>query len=138
VLDYSQARKLSEEYSRRYKPGQKPAYWVGPSTSYTRLRRKDPAREAIITGHVDEREEDGTLRPMPGAFISIGKISIRESHTFADEQGNYVRTLTPGRYPMRVGGIGLLWSEAPPLQVQMGDSIRANFQLLFDLRPLID
>lgn len=39
---------------------------------------------------------------------------------------------------MRVGWLGMLWSEAPPLEVRAGDSIRADFQLMPDPRPLID
>jgi hypothetical protein len=133
VLDYAQAKRLTTKYVSQYKPGKMPAYWVGPSTTYTRLRRAKSAEDAIIAGHVDEREENGTLRPSPGAIISIDR-----GHVFADENGNYAQAVTPGRHTLRIGWVGMLWSEAEPLRAQAGDSIRTSSQLLHDPRPLMN
>ncbi|SFP87378.1 carboxypeptidase-like regulatory domain-containing protein [Hymenobacter arizonensis] len=131
ILTYAQGKRLSAEYLSNHKPGKAPAYWVGPSTTYIHLRQVKPAKDAIIVGHVDVQEENGTMRPWPSAIISID-----QKHTFANENGDYARVISPGLHTMRVGWIGMLWSEAPPLRVQAGDSIRVDFQLLPEFRPL--
>lgn len=118
---------------RQYKPHQKQARWLGPPATFTRARRANPADAPVITGHVDIQEADGKLSPLPG-----GLITIDDAHTFADKAANYVRVVAPGRHRMRVGGVGFLWSEVPPLRVKRGDSIQINVHLLPEFRPTMN
>jgi hypothetical protein len=77
--------------------------------------------------------QDRHLLVQPGAIISVDK-----GYILSDAQGNYSQLVAPGRHALRGGGIGLLWSVAKPLKVAQGDSIRVDFELLSDLRPLIN
>lgn len=133
VLSYSQGEALSVDYVRHYNPHRNQAKWVGPPAAFTHYRRAHPTDAAIITGCVFRQEPVGEPIPLPGAIIKIDK-----AHIFADPAGNYVFVLAPGRHRIWGGGVGLLYSEALPLRVGSGDSIRINFHLLPDFRPLID
>jgi hypothetical protein len=133
ILSYEQGEALGKEYVRNYHPNQKQARWLGPPASLTRFRRANPANAPIITGVADIQEPNGQLRLLPGAIITIDK-----TPTFADEAANYVRVIGPGRHHMRVGGVGLLWSEVPSFHVERGDSIRITAHLLSEFRPTIN
>ena len=133
ILNYEQGEALAQEYVRHYSPHRKQAYWVGPPAACARFRRANPADAPVITGHVAIQEKDGKITPLPGALITID-----DAHTFADNAGNYVRVIGPGRHHVRVGGVGFLWSEAPSLHVERGDSIRINAHLLPEFRPTMN
>ena len=108
--------------------------WSGPPpVFYAHLRRTNPAKEAMIVGHVDVLENNGVSSPQPGATVVIDQRVV-----FTDAAGNYLCIATPGLHQMRVGAVGLLFSVVPPLRVEQGDSICINFQLRPDPRPIID
>ncbi|MET4073263.1 hypothetical protein [Hymenobacter sp. UYCo722] len=133
ITSYKQGVAMGQEYVRHYKPHRKQANWQGPPTSFTRLRRTNPAGNPVIAGYVDIQEENGKFTPLPGPIITID-----DAHIFADQAGNYVQVIGSGSHHVRVGGVGLLWSEAPSLHVQRGDSIRINVHLLPEFRPVIN
>ncbi len=133
IINYQQVRELSTKWALHYKAHKKQAYWVGPPLRYTSMSRKNPTQKAIFTGHVDVMEENGKSTFLPGALVAFDEI-----HTETDRSGNFLLEVPAGRHSLKVGGIGLLWSEAPPLRVRQGDSIKIQVSLLPDLRPLID
>jgi hypothetical protein len=134
VENYAQAQKLVPLYERQYSQHKKITPWVGPPPAPAlRLQRTHPANSAWLLGHVALLLEDGKLLSQPGAVVVVDKQVIT-----ADKVGNYALEVPPGRYVLRGGGIGFLWSQAPPLQVAAGDSVRLDFQLLSDVRPIID
>jgi hypothetical protein len=132
ILNYAQANKLVPNYLQC--PSQRKVGWVGPPPAVPAyLRRTNPAKEAIIVGQVSLLGQDGRLLVQPAATISVDK-----NFTSSDAHGNYAQVVAPGRHTLRGGGIGLLWSVAKPLKVALGDSIKVDFELLSDSRPLID
>jgi hypothetical protein len=132
IMNYSQADKLVPNYLRH--PSQRQVGWVGPlPATSTYWRRTNAAKAAIIVGQVSLVGQDGRLLIQPAATIAIDK-----AFTSADAHGNYAQVVAPGRHVLRGGGIGLLWSVAKPLRVAQGDSIRIDFKLLSDSRPIID
>jgi hypothetical protein len=132
ILNYAQANKLVPNYLQC--PSQRKVGWVGPPPAVPAyLRRTNPAKEAIIVGQVSLLGQDGRLLVQPAATISVDK-----NFTSSDAHGNYARVVAPGLHTLRGGGIGLLWSVAKPLKVALGDSIKVDFELLSDSRPLID
>ena len=133
VLSYAQGRALSIAYLKHYRPHRQAANWLGPPAIYARYRRINPTSAPVIFGCVVIQEENNTFTPLPSAIIAIDG-----AHTFADNAGNYVRTVSPGPHCMRVGGIGFLRSEVPALYVERGDSIQINFHLLPEFRPTIN
>jgi hypothetical protein len=134
IENYTQAQKLVPLYERQYSKNKKPVPWVGPwPAPALRLRRAHPASPALLLGHVALVLENGKLLSQPSATVLIDKQAIT-----ADEAGNYAVELPPGRHALRSGGVGFLWSQAPLLQVVAGDSIRLDFRLLADIRPIID
>lgn len=133
ILSYAQGEALSQEYVRHYSPHRKQARWLGPPAAVARFRRVNPAAAPVITGSVAVQESDGKRTPFPG-----GLITIDDAHTFADKAGNYAQIISPGRHHVRVGGVGFLWSEAPSLHVEPGDSIRINAHLLPEFRPTMN
>jgi hypothetical protein len=133
IMNFEQGEALAQEYVHHYNPHRKQAKWVGPPAAFTRFRRANPAAAPVITGYVDIQESEGKLRALPGAIITIDN-----AHTFADKAGNYVQAIGPGRHHMRVGGVGFLWSEAPSLHIERGDSIRITAHLLPEFRPTIN
>jgi hypothetical protein len=134
IENYAQAQKLVPLYERQYSINKKPIPWVGPGPAPAlRLRRAHPTSSALLLGHVALRLENGKLLSQPSAAVVIDKQIIT-----ADKAGNYAVELPPGRYTLRSGGVGFLWSQAPPLQVVAGDSVRLDFCLLSDVRPIID
>ncbi|HEX8328874.1 MAG TPA: carboxypeptidase-like regulatory domain-containing protein [Hymenobacter sp.] len=133
VLNYAQGRALSKDYLSHYKPRQQAAKWLGPPATFSRFRRTNPAGASLITGYVDVQQENGKFTPLPGAIITID-----DAHTFADQAGNYVQIVGPGRHHVRAGWVGMLWSEAPSIRVEPGDSIQINFHVLPEFRPTIN
>jgi hypothetical protein len=133
IMNFEQGEALAQEYVHHYNPHRKQAKWVGPPAAFARFRRANPAAAPVITGYVDIQESEGQLRPLPGAIITIDN-----AHTFADKAGNYVQAIGPGRHHVRVGGVGFLWSEAPSLHIERGDSIRVTAHLLPEFRPTIN
>jgi hypothetical protein len=132
ILNYAQANKLVPNYLQC--PSQRKVGWVGPPPAVPAyLRRTNPAKEAIIVGQVSLLGQDGRLLVQPAATISVD-----EKFTSSNAHGNYARVVAPGLHTLRGGGIGLLWSVAKPLKVALGDSIKVDFELLSDSRPLID
>ena len=132
IENYAQAQKLVPQYERQYSQ-HRDTPWVGPPPVTTRLPRRPAAKGAVLQGHVDLLLEDGKLLSQPAATIMLDKQVLT-----ANNAGDYIVALRPGRHTLRGGGIGFLWSEAPTLQVAAGDSIRVDFRLLQDVRPLID
>ena len=134
IVSYAEGHKRQAEYVRHYNPRRKAPHWVGPPVSfYTLLRQTDTTKAALVLGHVALQLEDKTFVPQPGAIVMVNG-----SHTFTDNAGNYLRTISAGAHTLRVGAIGILWSEAPPLRVKPGDSIRVDFQLIPDFRPTMN
>jgi hypothetical protein len=133
ILSYEQGEAMAREYVRHYNPHRKPAWWLGPPAVIARFRRAHSADAPVIAGYVAIQEPAGKLLPLPGALITVD-----DAHTFADKAGNYVRAIAPGRHHVRVGGVGCLWSEAPALHVERGDSIRINVHLLPEFRPTMN
>jgi hypothetical protein len=133
ILSYEQGIAMAQEYVHQYNPQQKQAVWLGPPAAFTRSRRTNPTDAPVITGHVDIQEADGKFSPLPGALITIDG-----AHTFADKAGDYVRVVGPGQHYLRVGGVGLLWSETPSLPIERGDSIQINVHLLPEFRPTMN
>ena len=134
IENYAQAQRLVPLYERQYGKNKKATPWVGPRPAPAlRLRRAHPTSSALLLGHVALVLENGKLLSQPGAAVVIDKQVVA-----TDKAGNYVVELLPGRYVLRGGGIGFLWSQAPPLQVVAGDSVRLDFQLLSDVRPIIN
>jgi hypothetical protein len=132
IENYVQAQTLVPQYERQYSQ-HRFTPWVGPPPVATRLPRRPGARGAVLLGHVDLLLEDGKLLSQPAATIIVDKQVVA-----ANGAGDYAIALLPGRHTLRGGGVGFLWSEAPTLQVTAGDSIRVDFRLLQDIRPLID
>ena len=133
VLSYEQGVTMGREYVHHYNPHRTQAKWQGPPAAFTCFRRTNPADAPVIAGSVAIQEENGELTLLPGTIITID-----DDHTFADKAGNYVRVIGSGRHHVRVGGVGFLWSEAPSLQVERGDSIRINVHLLPEFRPTMN
>lgn len=134
IESYEQAKKLVPQYECQYGKNQKPTPWIGPPPAPAiRLRRANPASLALLLGHVDLVLENGQVVSQPAATVVIDNQLIT-----SDAAGNYALALPPGQHTLRSGGIGFLWSQALPLQLAVGDSIRLNFRLLSDIRPLID
>jgi hypothetical protein len=132
IESYAQAKKLIPQYERQYNKNKNAGPWVGPGpTPALRLRRAYPASPALLSGHVELLLEDGKVTSQTGAIVVVGKQIV-----MTDTAGNYAVELPPGRYTLRSGGVGFLWSLAPLLQVAAGDSIRLDFRLLSDVRPL--
>jgi hypothetical protein len=133
VLSFAQGQALSEKYVRHYNPHRKQSKWLGPAATFTRFRRTNSTDAPIITGYVAILEPNGKFTPLPGGFITIDK-----AHIFADKDGNYMQIIATGRHRVRGGGVGFLYSEAPSLHAEPGDSIRLIFQLLPEFRPTIN
>jgi hypothetical protein len=134
IESYAQAQKLVPLYERQYSRNKKLTPWVGPvPPPALQLRRTHPAGPALLLGHVALVLENGKLLSQPGAIVIINKQAL-----ITDKAGNYTLELPPGRYALRSGGVGFLWSQAPLLRVAAGDSVRLDFRLLSDVRPLID
>lgn len=134
VENYGQAEKLVPRYERQYSKNKKPAPWLGPPPApASRLRRTHPASPALLLGHVDLVLENGQAVSQPAATVVIDKQLLT-----TDAAGNYAVALPAGRHTLRSGGVGFLWSQALRLQVAVGDSVRLDFRLLPDMRPLID
>ena len=133
ILSYEQGVAMAQKYVQHYNPHRKQANWQGPPATFTRFRRTNPADAPVIAGYVAIQEGNGKLTSLPGAIITID-----DAHIFADQDGNYARTIGPGRHHLRAGGGGLLWSEVPSLHVERGDSIQINFHLLPEFRPTIN
>jgi hypothetical protein len=132
IMNYAQAGKLVPNYLRH--PQQRKVGWVGPPPAApTYLRRTSPDKEAILVGLTYLLGQDARLRVQPAITVSVDKKFI-----LSDARGNYAQVVAPGRYTLRGGGVGLLWSVAKPLQVAQGDSIRIDFELLSDPRPIIN
>ena len=106
---------------------------MGPPASDISFHRTIRPSAPIITGYVALQGENGQFTRLPGAIVLIDN-----AHTLADKDGRYTQVVSPGRHKVLTGGIGLIWSEAPSLQVEPGDSIQVNFHLLPDFRPIID
>ena len=132
IENYAQAQKLVPQYERQYSQ-HRDTPWVGPPPIITRLPHRPGAKGAVLLGHVDLLLEDGKLLSQPAAIVMLDKQVLT-----TNSAGDYAIALLPGPHTLRGGGIGFLWSEAPTLQVAAGDSIRVDFRLLQDVRPLID
>lgn len=132
--DYKQAQLLADAYTRHYKPNQKNRTWYGPAPAlYSPRRRIHPQQPAILVGHVVRLEADGTTAPQPGALIILKQKALADT----DESGTYVLSLPPGTHTVNAGAIGFLTSKPISIKVREGDSIRLNFPLMPDLRPII-
>ncbi|MFD1873940.1 carboxypeptidase-like regulatory domain-containing protein [Hymenobacter bucti] len=134
IESYGQAQKLVPQYVRQHGKNQSSTPWLGPPPApVQRYRRAHPASPAVLLGHVDLLLENGQVVRQPGALLVIDKQGI-----IANDAGDYAVELAAGQHTLRGGGVGFLWSQAPPLFVAVGDSIRVDFRLLSDPRPLIN
>ncbi len=107
---------------------------VGPAPQetqeITRFRSKDPTTAPVVLGRVYLLDQ-GRVEALPAAIIAID-----DSIFFANEAGDYCRRLQPGRYRFLTGQIGIYPSRIQRLRVELGDSVRIDFHLRPDLRPL--
>lgn len=134
ISSYPQAQRLADEYTKQYKPNQKTKAWYGPAPAMpSPLRRIHSQQPAILVGHVVRLDPDGTTVPQPGASIILKYKELAAT----DETGTYVLPLPPGRHVITAGAIGFLKSKPTAIEVRAGDSIRLDFRLLPDLRPII-
>lgn len=132
IENYAQARKLVPRYERQYGKNKKTAPWLGPPpapASY--LRQAHVTGSALLLGHVEVLLEDGQLLSQPTAIVSVDNQIF-----FTDKAGNYAVALPPGRHTLRGGAVGFLLSQAPTLQFAAGDSVRLDFRLLAEVRPI--
>ncbi|SNC65696.1 hypothetical protein SAMN06265337_1359 [Hymenobacter gelipurpurascens] len=134
IQDCLQAQKLAADYAKSYSPHHMQRGWYGPPPVVSPpLRRAHLQQQAILLGHVDRLGSDGTVSPQPGA-----RVFARQQFTDTDSHGNYTLPLATGTYTLRCGAVGLLVPQEPvALHVRPGDSIRINFLLLVDPRPII-
>ncbi|WP_310394166.1 hypothetical protein [Hymenobacter sp.] len=95
----------------------------------TRFRRTDPAKEPVVFGRVLVLDKTHTY-PQAAAIVSLD-----DSISFANEAGEYRLIVSPGAHRFLTGQIGILPSQLT-LEVERGDSVRINFHLRPDLRPL--
>jgi hypothetical protein len=106
---------------------------VGPSPpreqEIVRFRSKDPTKEPIVFGQIKVVDETDVY------VLSAAILSLDENITFADKSGNYRFILKPGIHHFMTGQIGIYQSRLT-LNVEKGDSIRINFHLKPDPRPL--
>jgi hypothetical protein len=94
-----------------------------------RYRAISPASAPTLSGQIKVLDKNETYA-LSSAIVSLnGKIS------YADEKGYYRLNLIPGINIFAVGQIGIYQSRLK-LQVENGDSVRVNFFLRPDSRPL--
>lgn len=107
---------------------------VGPALhetqEITRFRVKDSTKAPVVLGRV-YLVDQGRVQALYSAIIAID-----DSISFTNEAGDYRRLLKPGSYRFLAGQIGLYPSLIQRLRVEPGDSVRINFHLRPDLRPL--
>jgi hypothetical protein len=133
ITDYQQAAPLVDEYVKKYHPNKSSRDWNGPPPVISPpLPRANRQQKAVLLGHVSRLEPDGTTSPQPGARILADK-----QFTDTDSQGNYTLPLATGFYTIRCGTVGLLIPQPATVHVRPGDSIRIDFRLLLDPRPII-
>ncbi|RSK42981.1 carboxypeptidase regulatory-like domain-containing protein [Hymenobacter perfusus] len=83
----------------------------------------------IVFGQINLLEK-GVVYPVSAAIITLDDVMLS-----ANERGEYNMTMNPGIHRIMVGQIGMHQSRVT-LKVVPGDSIRIDFQLRPDLRPL--
>lgn len=98
----------------------------------THFRRADPSKEAILFGHIDLLSSKSKKSPLPAAIISLD-----EKLSFANDTGDYSLALPQGVHQFMTEQIGVYQSRLV-LKIDRGDSIRINFNLRPDLRPIIN
>lgn len=89
----------------------------------------NPAAEPVLFGQVKVLDKAGPYT------LSTAIISLDEKLTFADAAGNYRLVLTPGKHQLMTGQIGIYQSRLT-IAVALGDSVRIDFHLRPDQRPL--
>jgi hypothetical protein len=107
---------------------------VGPAPhetqDITRFRSKDATKAPVVLGRV-YLVDQGRVQALPAAIIALD-----DSISFTNESGDYRRRLQPGNHRFLAGQIGLYPSLIQRLRVDLGDSVRIDFHLRPDLRPL--
>ena len=83
----------------------------------------------MVFGSIKVLDKAGVYA-LPSAVLSLD-----EKLAYADEAGNYRLVLEPGEHHFMAGQIGIHQSRLT-LMVAQGDSVRINFHLRPDLRPL--
>jgi hypothetical protein len=110
-----------------------------PAYELTRFKRHDPASAPLILGAIDQRQSDGSRYPpaIARGIQNFAVLAIDGVLFNSQPDGTYSRTLAPGRHQLRVGLPGLVRVDIP-LRVHPGDSVRLNFHLRADSRPIIN
>jgi hypothetical protein len=96
----------------------------------TRFRRTDQNKGAIVFGYIRVSDPQAGVYPLSAAILSLD-----EKISFANKSGEYSLTLPAGIHQFMTGQIGIHQSRIA-LKVKQGDSIRLDFNLRPDLRPL--
>ncbi|NML65814.1 hypothetical protein HHL22_11425 [Hymenobacter sp. RP-2-7] len=110
-----------------------------PAYELTRFKSHNPASAPLISGAIDQRQSDGS-RYSPAIARGIQNFAVLaiDGVLFNSQpDGTYSFKLTTGRHRLRVGLPGLMRVDIP-LRVYQGDSVRLDFHLRTDSRPLIN
>lgn len=84
---------------------------------------------AIIYGYIyDEKSKT----PIKSGGVKLDGVKRYVS----DTAGKYVINLKPGRYTFQGQGYGYYWPTTKKIKISQGDSVRLDFFLKEDLRPL--
>lgn len=107
---------------------------VGPAPpreqEIMRFRSTDSTKEPTVFGRIRVMDKEAGTYALSSAILSLDK-----KISYADETGDYRLILEPGMHQFMTGQIGIHQSRLI-LQVVRGDSVRINFNLRPDLRPL--
>lgn len=102
------------------------------SYSLTRYRRTKADMPPIIVGQVSVNAKQERGEPLWGTFFLDGqRLTLNE----ADRVENYVLSVSPGTHRLQLVTITYRTTEAS-FRVKTGDSLRIDFQLQQEKRPL--
>ena len=106
---------------------------VGPSPpreqEIMRFRSTNPTKGPVLFGQVNLIDGTNTY------ILASAIVSLDKKVSFATAEGSYFLTVPPGSHQMMTGQVGVLHSVLT-LHLKQGDSIRVNFHLRPDRRPL--
>ena len=114
---------------------QRPLSKSNPSPEYkvTRLRRKKPYSACYVFGCIYQRGPTGAYQPIGGCVMVDKEVIL-----CTGSDGCYGCFVTPGQHQLQGSYLGSLLVRVNHLELQQGDSIRVDFHLQDDPRPIHD
>jgi len=93
-------------------------------------RQRNPTKSPIVFGQVAVIHSNTETHPVSSAIISVDK-----RITLANKNGEYNLNLSSGIHSLVAGQIGF-YKSSKILTLSNGDSIKLNFHLNYDSRPI--